>query len=52
MKKVFIFIALFTMIFCFGVAVTFAGGGQNTIQHHGDNGQGEVIQHQIQVNND
>jgi len=52
MKKAFIFMALFTMIFVFGTAVTFAGGGQNTITHCGDNGEGTVVQNQVQVNNE
>jgi len=52
MKKVFIFMALFAMVFGFGTAVTFAGGGQNTVQNCGDIGEGEVVQNQVQVNND
>ena len=48
MKKAFIFMALFAMVFSFGVAITFAGG-QNTIQHNGDIGQGEVEQHQVRI---
>jgi len=49
MKKAFIFMALFAIVFSFSAAITFAGGGQNTIQHCGDNGEGEVEQNQVQI---
>lgn len=44
MKKKLLLIAI---IAGFAAAVAFAGGDKNCIRHQGDNGQGEVIQHQV-----
>ncbi len=47
MKKA---LAILTVLFIFTSTFAFAGGGQNTVQHRGDNGQGNVHQKQVRVN--
>ena len=47
MKKT---LAILTALFIFSSTFAFAGGGQNTNQHDGDNGQGEINQKRERVN--